>query len=381
MPSSTSSSEASALPQGLRLTAADRPGMAQPVPERDIPAQPWGRILAIAVLLAALLFAGWEQHWRAFGSTPGIRNSDGLWAQQRRRIDEGEGARTVIIGSSRLLFDIDLDTWERVAGERPIQLALEGTSSVFVLEDLAADPNFTGRLIIGVTPELFFGGSGFRRAAISGYHREGPALRVGQWLSMHLVEPVFAFYDPDFALGPVLRRQDWPERPDMKVRKTVRKLSVSEADRNTQLWHKVEDDPEYRNLCREIWAQRFGPPDPAVLARQKEALPKQLERAAKAVATLKARGVPMVFVRAPSTGPFLEFEQRAFPRATTWDPLLAMTGVRGIHFEDEPTLQGYELPEWSHLAVRERPRFTEALVRLLAAPEAAPTARPGTPGT
>ena len=38
------------MPAGLRLTASDRPGVAQPVPERDIPEQPWGRILVIAVL-------------------------------------------------------------------------------------------------------------------------------------------------------------------------------------------------------------------------------------------------------------------------------------------------------------------------------------------
>ncbi len=29
---------------GLRLTASDRPGVAQPVPERDIPTRPWGPI-------------------------------------------------------------------------------------------------------------------------------------------------------------------------------------------------------------------------------------------------------------------------------------------------------------------------------------------------
>ena len=48
MPSSTSSSE--------RLTAADRPGVAQPVPERPVPARPWGPIaLSVALIVAALM--------------------------------------------------------------------------------------------------------------------------------------------------------------------------------------------------------------------------------------------------------------------------------------------------------------------------------------
>ena len=46
------------LPSGLRLTAADRPGVAQPVPERDIPDQPWQRRFGFgAPKLAAVLAA------------------------------------------------------------------------------------------------------------------------------------------------------------------------------------------------------------------------------------------------------------------------------------------------------------------------------------
>src|SRR5690348_16877576 len=141
-------------PPSIRLTAADRPGVAQPVPEREIPAQPWGRIATVALLLALALLAGWEWRWRAFGVTPAIRNSDGLWAMQRRRVDEGEGGATVFLGSSRVLFDVQLKDWERLSGHRPIQLALEGSSPMSMLEDLADDPNFTGTAYVGVTPML-----------------------------------------------------------------------------------------------------------------------------------------------------------------------------------------------------------------------------------
>src|SRR5688572_11942171 len=70
-------------PGFVRLTAADRPGVAQPVPERDIPVQPWGRILLGAALLFLALMLLWENHWRAFGAQPGYRNSNGAWAEQR----------------------------------------------------------------------------------------------------------------------------------------------------------------------------------------------------------------------------------------------------------------------------------------------------------
>ena len=81
----------------------------------------------------------------------------------------------------------------------------------------------------------------------------------------------------------------------------------------------------------------------------------------KVVDKLRGRGIDVLFVRAPSAGEYLAYENRDFPRAATWDVLLAKTGARGIHFEDYPELQGYELPEWSRLAAREKTRFTEAL--------------------
>lgn len=390
MPSSISSSDAGAIvvtagataavadgialpahferPGFVRLTASDRPGVAQPVPERDIPPQPWGRILLGALALFLLSLAVWEAYWRDFGATPGYRNSNGAWAEQRRRIDAGEGDGTVLIGSSRVLFDVQLPVWEQVAGERPIQLALEGTSPVPVLEDLAADPDFTGRLLVGVAPDLFFSGFAYRGEALAHYRREGPSQRSGHWLSKRFVEPYFAFYDPDFALPAVVLRQDWPLREGMRRETRVRKLMQQEADRNTYMWRKVEDDPRYRALARSIWAENFtGPPPPGMETPAKAAkvAGEQIERAARAVAALRARGVPVVFVRPPSNGAYYAFEQKALPRAATWDALLRRTGAPGIHFEDHPQLQGFDLPEWSHLAASDARRFTAALVPLV----------------
>ena len=62
---------------------------------------------------------------------------------------------------------------------------------------------------------------------------------------------------------------------------------------------------------------------------------------------------------------YLAFENAHFPRQRTWDALLAATGAPGIHFEDYPELQGYYLPEWSHMPRPEAERFTAALYRVI----------------
>jgi hypothetical protein len=360
MRSSTFSSESAASER--RETAADRPGVAQPVPLRPVPEQPWGRILAGAVLLFVLFIAAWEWHWRQFGAVPGLRNTNGLFAIERRRIDAGEGDATVLLGDSRTYFDLQVPVWERLAGRLPIQLSFEGTSPLGAVEDLAADPNFTGRVLIGVAPNVFFRGQDFHPGASHYAHQESPSQRIGQWLSMRIVEPFFAFNDPDFALREVLDRLPWPERPGGRWFRPVRKLSVIGPHRNGYLWRKVETDATYREIACSIWRQNFSPPTDAaavVEARKTEAT--QIERAAKALATLRARGVDVLFLRPPSGGEFLAFENRTYPRPRTWDALLAATGAPGIYFEDYPELQGYEIPEWSHLTHAEAERFTATL--------------------
>ena len=379
MPSSTSSSE-SDRPGFVRLTASDRAGVAQPVPERDIPARAWKPIFfgALVVFLAAM--GAWEAYWRSFGAVPSYSNSDAEWAQQRRRV----GANTTVLtGASRILFDVNLDVWEKTVGERPIQLALEGTSPMMVIEDLADDPTFTGRLLVGVAPDVFFSGFAYRKSAFEYAKKESPAQRVGNWLSRLLVEPYFAYFDEDFALPTVVRRQNWPARPGKPSGLRVRKLLVQPgADRNSQMWDKVASDPEYRALCRKIWAQDFDemPPDMATPELRQKTFDEQIDKAAAAVAKLRARGVAVVFVRAPSVDDYHAYEQKYFPRATTWDKLLAKTGAPGIHFEDYAQLQGYELPEWSHMSAPEARRFTAQLAPLAVAawkqPAKAPPAAP-----
>jgi hypothetical protein len=359
MPSSTSSSR--------RLTAADRPGVAQPVPVRDVPERPWGPVLLWALLLAVTLTGGWEYHWRAFGAVPGYLDDDALWARQRRRIDDGEGNATVLIGSSRTFFDLQLPVWERQSGRRPIQLALDGTSPVFALEGLANDPAFSGKILIGVAPDIFFSGFMYRPDLPRYVLKESPSQRVGKILSMHFVEPWFAFYDPDFALFTVLRRQPLPVRADLSYH-GVRKISITEADRNNYMWSKLEKDPSYRLIVRNTWAEDFHHPAPTAqeAAENQRTLDEQIDRTVAAVARLRARGILVVFVRDPSSGDYLNYEDRDFPRKSTWDVLMRKTGAPGIYFQDLPELnQSYVLPDWSHMTRASAERYTEALYQII----------------
>lgn len=359
MPSSTSSSEQLGLgsPQ-------------QHSPLRDIPQAPWPRILWAAVLVFAALLAGWEAHWRSEGFRPSYRNSDGLWALTHARIADEGGRGTVIVSSSRLLFDVHLEAWREETGQLPIQLGLEGTSPRPFLSHVARETSFAGLVVVGVTPPLFFPPPGGERmSALALTKQWSLADQWSQQLSMRLVEPWLAFYDPDTALFTVARRQAWPARPGLPPRMPrVRKLSNTRLTRQNDMWDKVEDDTAYQKIVRDTWLAFINAPRPDV---PPEALRKGFEQllaeVGEDVRRIRERGGEVVFVRAPSSGPFLAAENGGFPRERTWQPLLQSTNAVGIHFEDHAELRDVELPEWSHIRASETDGFTRALVRHLRA--------------
>ena len=107
---------------------------AEAVFERPVPVL--GRSAMLALVMTAILMVAWESWVRSEGVKPAYRNSDGQWTEQRRRINNGAGDGWVFTGSSRVLFNMQLSVWERLDKRRPLQLALEGTAPVAVMESL-----------------------------------------------------------------------------------------------------------------------------------------------------------------------------------------------------------------------------------------------------
>ncbi|MBY0421485.1 MAG: hypothetical protein K2Q06_04215 [Parvularculaceae bacterium] len=351
--------------------------------DRPVPARPWGAILLGAIAATALLTAGWEVFWRGKGLEPGdFNNTNGLWAEARRH---ATGDATVMIGSSRILFDVNLDAWEQVSGIRPVQLALEGTSPRIFLKDLADDPSFKGLVIVGVTAPLFFTSDGGLRAEALRYAREETiAQRFDQKLMMPL-ERVFAFIDEQSRPKRQISIWPLPLREGMKPRFDPRKLESLDADRGARMWSRVETDPAYREEARNQWLigfQRLAPPpgpDGKPMAMPDAAIDAVIAEVKANVDKIRARGGDVAFVRFPYAGPWAAVEDNGFPRARFWDRLIRETDSLGIAWQDHPELQGYDLPEWSHLSAREAERYTRALAPIFYREYAARRAASGKP--
>ncbi len=333
--------------------------------ERPTPQRPWRAICLAAFGAALILTACWEVFWRGRGFEAGdFNNTNALWADARRN---AVGDATVMIGSSRILFDIDLDIWEEISGVRPVQLALEGTSPRIFLKDLAEDEKFKGLVIVGVTAPIFFPRDGGQRAGALKYAREQSLAQRADQILMLELEKRLAFIDEQTRLKRQFAIWPFPLREGMKPRFDPRKLETLGPDRNAQMWARVENDARYQDEARQQWLigfQRLAPPpgpDGKPAAMPDAAIDAVIAEVKANVDKIRARGGDVAFMRLPYTGPWQEMEDGGFPRQRFWDRLIAGVDAAGVTFQDYPELQGYILPEWSHLSASEAERYTRAV--------------------
>lgn len=331
---------------------------------RAVPRAPWPRIGWLVLALVVAATAAWEWRMRSLGLRAGdLDDGPSHWMAERRRVEAGGHDGVVIVGSSRILFDTDFDVWHELTGRRPIQLALPGTNPRPLLRDIAERSGFSGLVVVGFTPDLYF----LERFSylpqfedvLKNWSDESPSSRVGHRLGL-LLSGQLAFLDEDYRLAPLVERLDIPDRAGVRrPYLDVWKIAERFAHRQTRLWPRLVGDVRLREHARLVWGP-FDGNRPAP-----EAIDRAIAETRKAVDAIRARGGDVVFVRAPSAGLYYESEQAGAPRAKTWDRLLRETGSFGVHFEDHPEMQGLEVPEWSHLSAESATRFTRAYVGVL----------------
>jgi hypothetical protein len=331
---------------------------------REIPRARFAAIgwLVLAAVLAAT--AAWEWRMRDLGLVAGdLDDSKSNWAVERRRIAAGDHDGVAILGGSRILFGTNLDVWEELTGRRPVQLALPGMSGYRFLADLAEHSNFAGLVVIDVTPEQFFRtgpGNPQFEGVLDYWQDEGPARRAGHRLGQVLSRRL-AFLEDQYSLTMLIDQLDVPNRGHiLRPYLAPWKLSETYEDRQTYLWREIETNARLRDHAIRVWLSIDRPPP------TDEEIAGICGEVRKSVARIRARGGDVAFVRMPSKGAYYEREQRKVPRARTWDRLLREAGVFGIHFEDYPAMQGFDLPELSHLTREDAARFTRAYVEVLA---------------
>lgn len=338
-------------------------------------------MLLAAALLTAGLVAAWELRWRAAGYRPSMDDTPDLWADARRRLEAAPPDQVVLVGASRVLFDLDLEVLERELGvRRPIQLATVGTNPLVHLEHVAAAEEVTGTVLCGVHPGLFFLPPGvaerYARRGFERYRKATPAQRIGAALWQELDARLALLNIDDLALRALIEELEVPQRTGVHVMRVPYIFSL-DRERRGRMVPRLLEDAAFRERIQRLWIDmpRGPPPSPANRARGEGMRHQTLWRARAAVDRIRARGGQVIFLHLPASGELRELERRMSPRERTWDALLAVTGAPGIHVDDHPELAGFDCPEWSHLSAADSVEFTRRLAPHLARllrPPAAP---------
>ena len=326
--------------------------------------------MLFALLVTAITMALWEFNWRAKGYQPALEDNKALWAVQRSKVDRGTKSDVILLGSSKVLFDIQLEVWENETGLRPIQLASAGASPLPSFHDIVNNTGFNGTVIVGVTPGLFFSttfplASPWNRiqTRVNHFYERTYAQRLNHMLDIPL-QNTFAFLASD--------EEEWSD--DLNLKNLVRNMQLGQRlppgrppfyrfgqidlDRNTRMLNKTVKDSSFARSVIEVW-KFFGstspPPDKA----------STMAFFLQDVKKFKKRGGQLILLRCPSSAGLKMGEQQVFPRADFWDELVNQAKVPGYHFEDYKALNQFFCPEWSHLSALDADTFTRELLIIL----------------
>jgi len=324
-------------------------------------------VLTLVLLLAFI--AAWEWYWRSQGFPVAYNDDNALWAKKRSEVYGPSASSTVFIGASRIKFDLDIPMWESITGEKAIQLAMVGTSPRPLLQDLADDEKFKGKVIIDVIESLFFMRNRGRseksaHEGINYYKKQTPSQRASGVIDRRL-ESAFVFLEENaFGLNSLLNDIQVPNRKGVfSFPRFPKEFEMMTRDRQAFMTEKFLNDTALQNWQTRNWTI-LGALDktPPIKGDSLIAIFKELKTA---IDKIRARGGKVMFVRPPSSGGYLETENLVYPRQAYWDAMLAYTQTGGIHFTDYPETSNFICPEWSHLSSPDVLIYTKELIKEL----------------
>ena len=345
--------------------------------EHIIPKHHWLVLAVLTLIFTSILTLGWEAYVRSMGYAPTLNDSEDLWASRRAIVDEEPG-RTVLIGSSRMLFDFDMDVYEEEFGDRPLQLSTVGTNPGPYLEDLANHSDYSGTVIVGVVPGLFFapGGPPMKSPVnhLKRFREWSPTQKFSHQVSL-IIEKWFAFInEDDLTLNQLLLNLKLPNREKVKTKPDLPPyFHEVDIERQGGMTEVAANSIDLQKRIQQIWIPLFKPPPPQKGKTVEEAkadfgkaVENILDKVKLHVDKIREKGGQVIFLRLPSTGQLREMENTFTPRPHFWDRILKTTGAPGIHFEDFAKLKGFDCPEWSHLNRKDASEFTKRLTPILA---------------
>ena len=323
---------------------------------------PWGKVWALALLLALVVVGGWEMLARQADLGPEYSDNRSLWANARHKLNDHGDNAIALLGASRMQYAVDVQTMSETFERPVIQLSVEGTSALALLENLAADPRFRGTVIYSIAPAFSFNSiqprieTGKQREWVQHYIDQSRSRRMEQSMRLYL-QGLLAFRSPDAQLTRVL--------PAL-----LSTGSLPGRDQKTTFANRVLHK-DYSRVSAEVdelgMVQFYLENSVPYTQSEFEVVLNYMDTL---VRLLRDKGVDVVFVRLPSSAEVKLLESVFFPRPVFWGAMEQRLDARFVHADDYPEMAGFMSQDGSHVDSQHIVEFTSVLVGALQ--EAAP---------
>lgn len=324
------------------------------------PAQYWLRTWMLVFALSSLSFIGWEAYntthslWRI-----GTNDSERLWAEKRIEARLLGKSGIVLLGASRIQLGIDIPLLQRITQQKIVQLAIDGTPYLSILEDLADDDSISGTIIISTTVE----------GLLKNQNRNNRASEYLQYYHS-LISNVYRFEAIEVKINSILRQY-------------VRSLSNFVTPYKWVLWSKVRlsqagylkfnsdrsVDADYSLVnVEKMYAARVKRHLGSEVEATYRSIPKfdeSIDYINTLVSKITERGGRVVFVRFPTDKQVWEIDETRYPKKVYWGRFEQLSVAPTVHFANHPSLSGFDLPDGSHLDRRDKKQFTRQLSSII----------------
>jgi hypothetical protein len=333
--------------------------------------------LLIAILVAVCLLGGIEWRLREAGFRPNVRDSVELWASQRARASQLGKKALILVGASRIQLAIDLDTLRSETGLEPVQLAIDGSSNLPVLEDLANDPSVTGTILVSTHAGLLIPKARPDRADewVKSYNESYRGL-YSPVIETHLKSSLMAY---SALYSSALPFDLFPSVITGEYQKD--QYLITERNRERDADHRLVKMPDFyatrvvlhlggldgrtgaRNL--DEFNQLVSSAIKALPQQDNSDYFKQLAYVYSLAGKIQERGGRVGFLRMPTDKWVWITDEKRYPRAMFWDLFAVGSPVPTFHFKDFARLAEHDLPDGSHIDKRDKRQFTRSLAEIL----------------
>jgi len=246
---------------------------------------------------------------------------------------------------------------------RIVQLAVDGSSPLPTLRDLANDDEFTGLVVVSansMTVDDLARSVGQEKQQTYVSHYRTSWTGVGAQDKV-VDRNISAFAQEHFVVFSVPFAEICSRGSLGEPLFGVPKYLVTHSDRSRSADYKALDIVSHR--AERIWRGKKVYRDIVPLGSDEWLVhAKEMDEIADRI---RNRGGRVVYVIYITTGEYYEMEQEFYPKPLYWDRFAEVAGDVVIHFHDVPSLRDYNCPDTSHLDYRDASRYTRALAEEL----------------